>query len=404
MIKSSGIFMIFIFLTSIVMQWLSCNSVGSIPASNYDCTSDLDTIVNSNHPKALRYQAFLDSLARAGMVGVSVLVSTPKDGIWAGSSGMADIAAGASMKPCNLFRIMSVTKLYTAAAILKLSEKGLLSLKNKAADYLPINVVDKIANCDKATVGQLLCHTGGIPELHTTRYFMEQYNNPSKKWTQMDLLNEAVGEPAVCAPGERSVYSDVNYILLGMMIERVAGKNYDQYIRTEILKPLGLTRTFIDVSNPTPVGTVRGYQDIHGNGKIENCSILWDYVVPGAEGGVVTDVFDLYVFANALFRGKLLADSSKKEMWPELYTLKMASYTSDKFLSKADTSHYGRLVGHGGGERGYRCNVAYFFDKNVIVIWFCNGPYIYPYDKGCEAKAFGLSSENTNTFYNLVFE
>lgn len=404
MIKSPGIVSFFIFFILTVMQWLSCNSIDSIPASNYDCSSDLDTIVNANHPKALRYQAFLDSLTRAGMVGVSVLVSTPKEGIWVGSSGMADIAAGALMKPCNLFRIMSVTKLYTTAAILKLSERGLLSLKNKAADYLPINVVNKIANCDKATVEQLLHHTGGIPELHTNHYYMEQYNNPSKKWTQMDLLNEAVGEPAVCAPGERSVYSDVNYILLGMIIERIAGKNYDQFIREEIVKPLSLVHTFLNVSDPTPIGTVRGYQDIRGNGKIEDCSILWDYVVPGAEGGIVTDVFDLYVFTDALFRGTLLADSSKKEMWPELSTLKIAPYISERLLLIADTSLYGRWVGHGGGERGYRCRVAYFFEKNVIVIWFCNGPYIDPYDKGYEAKAFGLSSEGTKPFYDLVFE
>lgn len=383
------------------MLLLSCNNVEPISSSEYNSTSNLDTMINVNHPKAARYQAFLDSLTRTGMVGVSVLVSTPQDGIWAGSSGMADIAAGAAMKPSNLFRIMSVTKLYTATAILKLAERGLLNTNNKAADYLPKNVVDKIANCDETTIFQLLNHTGGIPELHTTRYYMDQYNNPAKKWTQMDLLNEAVGEPAVCAPGERSVYSDVNYILLGMIIEQVTGKGYDQFIREEILATLALNHTILDKTNPSPIGTVRGYQDIHRNGKIEDCSILWDNVVPGAEGGILTDVFDLYIFADALFRGTLLDGSSINDQWPALHFLRAKPYATDSLALKANNSAYGHWIGHGGSERGYRCRVSYFIEKDVFIIWFSNGPYM---DNGYEEKAFWLNTEGTKPFYDLVFD
>jgi D-alanyl-D-alanine carboxypeptidase len=403
--KSLCALSVFTFAALLTLQLFSCNNgVSPVPASDYNYTSDLDTIINPDHPKAARYQAFLDSLTRAGMVGVSVLVSTPKDGIWAGSSGMADIAAGAPMKPGNLFRIMSVTKLYTAAAILKLAERGLLDINKKAADYLPEDVVNKIANCDKAGVYQLLDHTGGIPELHTSRYFIDQYNNPSKKWNQMDLLNEAVGEPAVCAPGERGFYTDLNYILLGMIIEQVTGKGYDQFIREEILSPLALNHTFLDKNNPTPAGTVRGYQDIRGNGKIEDCSILWDHVIPGAEGGVITDVFDLYVFADALFRGTLLNDSSMNKKWPALHFLREKPYATDSLALKANNSTYGHWVGHRGGERGYDCNVMYFIEKDVFVIWFSNGPYRDPYDNGCIAKAFMLNTEGTKPFYDIVFK
>jgi D-alanyl-D-alanine carboxypeptidase len=374
------------------MFLFSCNNgICPVPASDYNCTTDIDSIINPNHPKTARYQAFLDSLTRAGMVGISVLVCTPKDGIWAGSSGMADIAAGAPMRTCNLFRIGSITKLYTADAIFKLSKKGLLNINNKAADYLPKNVVDKIANCDKATIRQLLSHMGGIPELHTTRYYLDQYNNPSKKWTQMDLLDEAVGEPAVCAPGERYFYSDVNYILLGMVIEQVTSKGYDQFISNEIVAPLGLNHTIFDKTCPTPVGTVRGYQDIRGNGKIEDCSNLWDNVVPGAEGGVVTDIFDLYLFFKTLLKERFLTDSSLTEM--------------DTCLEKG-CSAYGTFVGHGGSERGYRSWVLYFKDTDIFVIWFTNGPNSsLPSDMvNSTLNLWFLSPTTKTSFYNLVFE
>jgi D-alanyl-D-alanine carboxypeptidase len=382
----------------IALHFILCNNIAPLPSSDYECSSGLDSIVNLHHPKAARYQAFLDSLTRSGMVGVSVLISTPKDGIWAGSSGMADIAANADMRPCSLFRIMSITKMFTAAAILKLTERGLLDLNDRAADHLPGTIVDKIANCDKVTINQLLHHTGGIPELHTIRYNLDQYNNPSKTWTQMDLLDEAAGEPAVCTPGECCFYSDVNYILLGMIINRVAGINYDRFIREEILASLTLSHTFFNVSDPTPGGTVRGYQDIHGNGTIEDCSILWDNVVPGAEGGIVTDVFDLYVFANELLRGKFLKDSTLTEM---------ETFIEGEGMGLAQGhSMYGTFIGHGGSERGYNSWVMYFKDTDVCVIWFSNGPYSM-LSSNIVTNTFNLWALSPTAkvpFYDLVFE
>jgi hypothetical protein len=292
----------FTLVALLTLQLLSCsNGVSPAPASDYNCKSQLDTMINPDHPKAARYQAFLDSLTRAGMVGVSVLVSTPKDGIWAGSSGMADIAAGAPMKPCNLFRVFSITKTFTAVAILKLVEAGKLSLDEPECIILPLNL--------------------------------------------------------------RNTYSNVS----------------------------------------TPVGTVKGYVDMHCDGTISDATDLWKDFPFNAENGIVADIFDTYKFFRSVLKDGFLKSSSLAEMETLVDRGEALKHTGSGLGLAQEFSPYGSTIGHGGDERGYRSQAMYFKDADVFVIWFSNGPYRH-LSSDAALAAFGLSVTQREPFYDLIFE
>jgi D-alanyl-D-alanine carboxypeptidase len=381
---------------------LSCNSVGPVPSSEYNSTSDLDTIVNVNHPKAARYQAFLDSLTRAGMVGVSILVSTPQDGIWAGSSGMADIAAGAPMNPSNLFRVFSITKTFTAVAVLKLVEAEKLSLDDLAQKYLSQSICSNVSNANIATIRQLLNHTSGIRDYNDNlNTYLSEYNGSSSSCTPDWLIKQVYGMSAYFAPGQGWEYSNVNYLLLGKVIEKISGKTFSEYIKESIVAPLHLKNTHVIES--TPIGTVKGYVDMNDNGIVEDVTWLWKDFPFNAENGVVADIFDIYIFFNSLFRGNLLDSNSLAVMETLVDRGVNFKHTGYGLGLEQEFSPYGSTLGHGGSERGYRAQAMYFKETDILIIWFSNGPY-RNLTSDIAKTAFELSATGRKSFYDLVFE
>lgn len=155
------------------------------------------------------------------------------------SYGMADAGRGLPVTAATIFPIASITKQFTAAAVMQLVERHQLRLSERLASLLPgVHWVDQRAN--SVTVQQLLTHTSGIHDYTSVPEFGRLQSRPQ---TPATILKLVTGLPLKFAPGTRAAYSNTGYYLLGLIIERLTGMPYDDYVRQRLLAPLGMQDT-----------------------------------------------------------------------------------------------------------------------------------------------------------------
>jgi len=208
------------------------------------------------------------------------------------------------------FGTASGTKLFTAAAICQLIDRGKLALDDKIWDILPRN----LKSIDKGiTVFHLLTHSSGIADYldfedkESEELFYDKH--PVNKWTSnefyLPLFNEL---PSRFKPGKKADYSNSNFILLGLIIEALTGENYHAYMAENVFKPLGLTGTGFYATNNLPADTAVGYA---WDGRLEE--YVGNYfrlpVIGAADGGLYTTVDDMALFWKGVFDGKLFSQS-----------------------------------------------------------------------------------------------
>lgn len=200
--------------------------------------------------------------------------------------------------PDALFKIASIGKLYDAAAIAKLVTRGSLSLDGTLADYLP-SLAGRIENADKISLRMMVQHRSGIPNFTDHEDF---------SWAEssLDVLAIVLDKPADFAPGEDYAYSNSNYLLLGMIMAETLGYEHWQYIKDEILTPLGLKRTFRSVNDVDPDGLMSGYY------------VGYDGDLKGLDQGFVATAEDVGIFLRALNDGSVFTDK-EREIYASLY-------------------------------------------------------------------------------------
>jgi D-alanyl-D-alanine carboxypeptidase len=218
------------------------------------------------------------------------------------------------------FRIYSITKTFTAIVTLQLVDEGLLTLDDLVTDWLTDPVVLSIPHIDQITLRQLLTHTSGIYDYFddNSPFFQDAFFGPtadwSKVWTPLELLAYADGthQAPYAAPGVASHYSNTNYILLGLIVERATGNRYVDELQRRILDPLDLDETMLASDEPAAGATVDGYHLIDGslvNVSETNTSWAW------TAGGMVSTTSDMARFAAAAFGGTLLSPAMAAEMF-----------------------------------------------------------------------------------------
>jgi D-alanyl-D-alanine carboxypeptidase len=347
------------------------------PAS-YNCSFPFadSSAANANNKK---YNQLLTEITASGVPGILMSVSKPVDGIWLGASGKADLANDVAMKPCHISRMGSTVKTFTAVTILKLKEEGKLQLDDMAAMYLPASVIHNIANADKATIRQLLNHSSGIFNyIQSTQFQTASLNNLIKEWKPDELLAYARGKSAYFEPGSDTYYSNTNYIFLGMIIEKVAGKPFWQVFQEKIFTPLRLTATSFAATNKVPTNIVRGYVDFYSNLQVVDATYFsgWDYYT--ADGGLISSVYDMNIFMQRLFNGNIINAASLNEM---VTTISPKKNDTDFFpiqyglgIFKISTS-FGDAYMHSGDAVGYYASMLYFPATKTTVVWAANGNY-----------------------------
>jgi D-alanyl-D-alanine carboxypeptidase len=260
----------------------------------------------------MRLQAIVDSVVRVRprMPGVLLHVeSTRLATKWTVAAGRSDTARNTPLRTNQPFRIASVTKTYTAAAILRLVERGVIALHDPISKHLPPEFITELERdnyrTDSITVEQLLSHRAGLDE-HTAvpSYISLSLANPSKHWTRLEQVKWLVDSlQPIGRPGERFKYSDTGYILLGAIIEHHTGKNYGIAAR-ELLgfDKLGLRETWFETLEPAPSGIAgRAHQYMNGVDTYGHDPSLDLY----GGGGVATTISDMSAFFSALLGGKV---------------------------------------------------------------------------------------------------
>lgn len=235
--------------------------------------------------------------AEAGAPGALLYIAAPGRGVYSGARGVADLATGAPLAPGARVRLASLSKPFVAVVALQLVQEGWLLLDHSVERWLP----GLVPGGAQITVRQLLRHTSGLPDYLSDGIVGRARRAPERVWTPRELVAEALAEPRRFAPGApgRWAYSNTNYILLGMVVERVTGNSLERELAQRIFVPLGLRGAALAPPSADPGDLARGYVGRRDYTAL-NMSVAW------AAGGITASVDDVGAFAGALFGGALL--------------------------------------------------------------------------------------------------
>ena len=358
-----------------LLAGVSCEKITTdIPVNT--CSFTVET-GNDTNPNTLLYQDILNESVKKGLPGVSLVVYTPEYGWWAGCAGKASIEEQTDMQPCHLFHSASLMKPLTATMIMRLVEEKKIRIENPISDYLPEDIVNRIPNGSEITVRHLLGHTSGLG--HGIFGFMEsvdRLNDPDRA-TSFDWLMEryVYDQPAQADVGEKMIYSNSGYDLLGMIVEEVSGMPVGDYFNQEIRDPLGLTSTYSSASPGYPdqiPNIVNGYMEIFP-GELQNCSDLDMAYTRHSKGcdGLIATPYEYARMYREILKGNILKPATVKVMKSGENL-----YVEDIFcclgLMKINPYQYGVAYGHGGIYLGITARSLYFPDSDVSVVLFTN--------------------------------
>lgn len=324
---------------------------GGARASSAKSTSDLASAIDE----------LLQKNYKSGEPGASVIVV--KDGkiVFRKGYGKANLELGVAVEPQMIFRLGSITKQFTAVAILMLAEQGKLSVSDEITKHLPdFPVKDR-----KITIEHLLNHTSGIKSYTSLPEWLALWR---KDMPLKDLIDVFKDKPADFAPGESWSYNNSGYVLLGAIIEKVSGQSYKDFIEKQIFAPLGMTHSFYDTTDRVIAGRVSGYSK--GKDGFVNCAYL-SMTQPHAAGSLMSSVDDLALWDAALYTDKLVKQESLKRAW------------TPASLNNGKPTHYGygwamnsyeghRVVMHGGGINGFSTDAIRLPDDRVFVAVLTN--------------------------------
>lgn len=332
---------------------------------------------NTQHPRRAELQAYLERAVRDGLPGAALLVRTPAEGTWVGAAGWADIANGVPWKPTMIARVGSVSKMFAAAVVLQLCEEHGVPLDTPARELLPSAIVREVANADSATIEQLLHHTSGIYNyLESTELFFASTGSYDYKYqSKQKLIEYAYGEDAEFAPGSSWGYSNTPFLLLELIAERLANRSSEQLMDSLVIGPLGLRSTSYRPSQPAPAGLVRGYADIFANGAlIDSTDIELERF--HFDGGVVSNVYEIADFLDALLDGQLLSDHARAQLLDVVPTHGHSERGTDYYgagLIVEEHPELGRIIGHSGTALGYSAHVYKVENFGVTFAAVVNG-------------------------------
>jgi len=272
------------------------------------------------------------------------------------------------------FRAGSIAKTFVATAIMMLKEEGKFGLDDKLGDLLPASK-GQIPQAERITLRQLLTHTSGIfdPTNDDTQYQLDLVNNPARRSTMTpdEVLKRYVyGRSLLFEPGERFSYSNANYMLIGKIIKQQTGKSLQTVLDEQIIKPLGLTATYLEKRDDRNVA--RGYADFYANNKLMDVTALDRAEADGgAYGGLISTAADLFRFSESLFSGKLVNTAALQEMLVP-YPVRQGTTSYGLGLDQWESETLGTGYGNNGTLAGTEANVFYFPQKKATFVLLAN--------------------------------
>jgi len=313
------------------------------------------TSVGATAQDTARMEQVIQSYVTAGTFMGSVLVA--KDGVLVVDKayGMANVEWDVANTPATKFRLGSITKQFTAAAILLLEERGKLKVDDRIKAYLP----DQPMSWDRITIYNLLTHTSGIANFTS----LPSYNASKVNATTVDAALAGLRDRVLdFGPGEKMSYSNSGYLALGAIIEKVSGQSYEKFLADNFFGPLGMTDTGYDSNTAIIKRRASGYSRT-ASGLLNATYIHMS--VPHAAGALYSTTADLLKWEQALFGGKVISKASLDRM--------IAPFKNDYALGLVSVVEKGRrVIAHGGGIDGFNTHMAYYPDSKTTVIVLSN--------------------------------
>lgn len=295
--------------------------------------------------------------------GAAVLIAKGNNLIYRSARGSAEIELGVPLSPDHVFRIASVTKMFTAAMILKLAEAGKLSLDDPLALYLP-----DFPNAASITIRELLSHTAGISDIS---------KDMQPGFTRRDvdlatLVTDISKRPLDFAPGTGWAYSNAGFILLGAVIEKVTGESWYTSVSTQILEPLGLRHTQYAANSPLVPGRAAGYTTDTPGHVVNNATFI-SMTIPASAGALASTVDDLRLWMRALTTGRVISKESFQKMItpaPKLPGTRTAyGYGFGMYLWHVRGTP---MIGHLGQVNGFASAVVYLPERDITIVVLAN--------------------------------
>jgi CubicO group peptidase (beta-lactamase class C family) len=304
----------------------------------------------------------LSGTFKPGEPGAAVIVIRNGQTLLRKGYGMADLELQVKIEPDMVFRLGSVTKQFTAVAILMLEEQGKLSVEDPITKFIP----DYPTQGHTITVEHLLTHTSGIRSYTEMPEWLPQWR---KDFTLNELIDFFKNQPMDFAPDEKWLYDNSGYILLGAIIERASGQSYEDFIRTKIFEPLGMKHSHYDHSEVIIPRRAKGYQ--RSSSGFENAPYL-SMTQPYAAGSLASSVDDLALWDSALWSNKLLKPESLAKAHKP-HVLKDGSGTGYGYGWGIGAYEGHRTIEHGGGIPGFATYTLSLPDDGVFAAILTNG-------------------------------
>ncbi len=272
------------------------------------------------------------------------------------SSGYSDLEKNESMSTDTRVRIASVTKVFTAVAIMQLVENKKIQLDDRTAEY--VNNIP--AHLSEVTVRQLLNHSSGIRAYKSSK----ERENKKEYSTLPDAFSIFKNDPLELKPGSSFQYTTYGYILLGMIIENVSGMGYEDYLRVNVFLPSGMNNTGVERVEDE-LGFQSGVYHRNSKGKVKKMerTNLSDRI-PG--GGLYSTVEDVLLFGNALMNKKLISKSSFQSMITDSGLKKNGNPYGLGLYLYGENPKYGNVMGHSGTQTGASVQFMLLPDINAV--------------------------------------
>jgi D-alanyl-D-alanine carboxypeptidase len=314
----------------------------------------------------------INSTLKAWNFNGAVSVIKDNRNVYMTTVGMADFETGCPFTTHTTMELASLSKQFTAVAIMKMLENKLVDLESKISKFIP-----EYSHANEITIRNLLNHSSGIPDYSgevivpsalkelmaqctsenniTTKTKMERINKACRAYSIDECLNLVNLLPLHFIPGEGTAYSNTNYYFLSHIIEKVTGKTYEQYLKEAIFQPLGMFESHASGL----LADAAGYMMDENNNRI----LLGRHGMGSGDSGVVSSIEDMTKWCEAILNGKLLS----KESWEECFEL-----YKDRFGFGFQS--YGKWLGHNGGMPGIATYERIHLESKTALILMCNLP------------------------------
>jgi CubicO group peptidase (beta-lactamase class C family) len=300
----------------------------------------------------------LDEASPEKAPGIAILVARDGDIVFSHGVGLADLAHDIPITPTTKFRIGSVTKQFTAAAILKLQEDGKLSVTDKLSKFFP-----DFPRGNEVTIRHLLNHTSGIKSFTSKPDFMKSVTSPA---TTDEMINSFKNDTFDFDPGTKMSYNNSGYFLLGAMIEKVSGQSFNDYLRDTFFEPLGMNDTGVHTSTAVLKHEATGYDY---TGRKSAKALNWDMSRAGAAGALYSNVEDLMRWNEGIFGGKVLSKDSLKAAFTPLQLESGEEPMMPYGYGWVIDEYRGlKTISHGGGLQGWSSFLIRYVDQNTTVV------------------------------------